>query len=163
MAYNNYSNDKITQGLNFQYAEKTAAQKQTKYKAVNNKTVNDTEFNGSESFKKMQKGLKKSEKKADTKEVSFRDQFTLDRKYIDEIFNSKNVNETVLLINSMQKRVQELNGYLLSNLVSRREDAEKELADIQFVFDTYKDKIEYLVENGVLQRSNSSDSLFRIE
>ena len=85
------------------------------------------------------------------------------KKYIDEIFNSKNVNETILLINSMQKRSQELRGYLLSNLVSRREDAEKELADINYVFDTYKDKIEYLVKNGVLQRSNSSDALFRIE
>ena len=155
--------DKISQGLAFQYAEKSADQKKTQYKAVNNKTVNDTEFNGSESFLKMQKGLSKAEKKSDVTEISFKEDFTLNRKYLDEIFNSKNVNETILLINSMQKRSQELRGYLLSNLVSRREEAEKELADINYVFEKYADKIDYLVENGVLQRSDSSNSLFRIE
>ena len=61
-----YNNDKISQGLSFQYAKKTAEQKQTSYKAINNKTVN-SDFQGSDSFLKMQKGLKKSEKKADTK------------------------------------------------------------------------------------------------
>ena len=158
-----FSNDKISQGLNFQYAEKTANQKKTQYKNINNKTVNAADFNGSESFLKMQKGLSKAEKKSDTKEISFKEEFTSNRKYIDEIFNSKNVNETVLLVNSMQKRAQELRGYLLSNLVSRREEAEKELQDILYVFDVYADKIDYLVENGVLQRSDSSNSLFRIE
>ena len=157
-----YNNDKIAQGLSVKYSEKSAEQKQTKYKAVNSKTVNDTEFNGSDSFLKMQKGLKKSEKKADTKEISFYEEHTLNRKYIDTIFNSPNVNETVLLINSMQKRVQELNGYLLSNLRAKREQAEQELKDIQFVFDKYADKIDLLVKNNVLQRSNR-DSLFRIE
>ena len=157
-----FDNSKISQGLNFQYAEKTAEQKQTSYKAINNKTVN-SDFQGSSSFLKMQKGLTKGEKKADVKEVSFYQEHTLNRKYIDEIFNSKNVNETVLLVNSMQKRVQELNGYLLSNLKSRRAEAEKELQDILYVFDVYSDKIDELVKNGVLQRSSSSDSLFRIE
>ena len=157
-----FSNSKLEQGLNVKYEER-AKQNKSSYKNINNKTVNDTEFNGSESYRKMKEGLSKSEKKAEMKEVSFREQFTLDRKYFDEIFNSKNVNETILLINSMQKRSQELRGYLLSNLVSRREDAEKELADINYVFDTYKDKIENLVKNGVLQRSGSSDALFRIE
>ena len=157
-----YNNDKIAQGLSVKYSEKSAEQKQTKYKAVNSKTVNDTEFNGSDSFLKMQKGLKKSEKKADTKEISFYEEHTLNRKYIDTIFNSKNVNETVLLINSMEKRAQELRGYLLSNLRAKREQAEQELKDIQFVFDKYADKIDLLVKNNVLQRSNR-DSLFRIE
>ena len=157
-----FSNDKISQGLSVNYSEKIK-EKKPQYKAVNNNIVNDTEFNGSESFLKMQKGLSKAEKKSDTKEISFKEEFTSNRKYIDEIFNSKNVNETILLINSMQKRAQELRGYLLSNLVSRREEAEKELQDIQFVFDKYADKIKYLVENNVLQRSSSSDSLFRIE
>ena len=156
-----FSNDKINKGLSFQYAEKTAEQKQTSYKAVNNKTIN-SDFQGSDSFLKMQKGLKKSEKKADVKEISFYEDHTLNRKYIDEIFNSKNVNETVLLVNSMQKRVQELNGYLLSNLVSRRAEAEKELQDILYVFDVYSDKIDELVKNGVLQRSDTN-CLFRIE
>ena len=157
-----FSNSKISQGLSFQYEEKQK-EKKSSYKNINNKTVNAADFNGSESFLKMQKGLKKSEKKSDTKEISFYEEHTLNRKYLDEIFNSKNVNETVLLINSMQKRVQELNGYLLSNLVSRREEAEKELKDINYVFDKYADKIDLLVKNGVLQRSNSSDALFRIE
>ena len=157
-----FSNSKISQGLSFQYAEKQK-EKKSNYKNINNKTVNDADFNGSESFLKMQKGLSKAEKKADTKEVSFKEEHTLNRKYIDEIFNSKNVNETVLLINSMQKRVQELNGYLLSNLKAKREQAEQELKDINYVFDKYADKIDLLVKNGVLQRSDSSDSLFRIE
>ena len=156
-----YNNDKICKGLNCKYAEKIK-EKKPQYKAVNDKTVN-ADYNGSESFLKMQKVLSKAEKKSDVKEVSFKEEFTLNRKYIDEIFNSKNVNETILLINSMQKRAQELRGYLLSNLVSRREEAEKELADINYVFEKYADKIEYLVENNVLQRSSSSDSLFRVE
>ena len=157
-----YNNDKIAKGLSFQYAEKTAEQKQTSYKAVNNKTVS-ADYNGNTAYKKMQEGLAAKEKKSDVKEVSFYENHTLQRKYIDEIFNSKNVNETILLINSMQKRAQELRGYLLSNLVSRREEAEKELQDILYVFDVYSDKIQYLVENGVLQRSGSSDALFRVE
>ena len=157
-----YNNDKICKGLNCKYAEKIK-EKKPQYKAVNDKTVNDADFNGSESFLKMQKGLSKAEKKSDTKEISFKEEFTLNRKYIDEIFNSKNVNETILLVNSMQKRAQELRGYLLSNLVSRRKEAEKELADINYVFEKYADKIEYLVENNVLQRSGSSDALFRVE
>ena len=161
MAYNNYSNDKITQGLNFQYAEKTAEQKQTSYKNINNKTVN-SDFNGSESYKKMQEGLKKSEKKADVKEVSFYEEHTLNKAYIDKIFNSPNVHETVLLINGLQKKAQALNGYLLSGLKAQREDAIQELKDIQFVFDKYADKIDLLVENKVLQRSDT-DCLFRIE
>ena len=156
-----YNNSKISQGLNFQYAEKIK-EKKTNYAAVNNKTVN-ADYNGNEAYKKMQEGLKKSEKKADTKEVSFYEEYTLNRKYIDEIFNSPNVNETILLINSMQKRVQELNGYLLSNLRAKRKEAEQELKDINYVFDKYADKIDLLVKNGVLQRSNSSDALFRIE
>ena len=156
-----YNNDKIAQGLSVQYAEKQK-EKKSSYKNINNKTVN-ADYNGNAAYKKMQEGLKKSEKKADVKEISFYEEHTLNRKYIDEIFNSKNVNETVLLINSMQKRVQELNGYLLSNLVSKREEAEQELKDIQFVFEKYADKIDLLVEHKVLQRSNSSDSLFRIE
>ena len=156
-----FSNSKISQGLSFQYEEKQK-EKKSSYKNINNKTVNAADFNGSESFLKMQKGLSKSEKKADTKEISFKEEFTLNRKYIDEIFNSKNVNETILLINSMQKRSQELRGYLMSNLVSRREEAEKELQNILYVFDVYSDKINELVENGVLQRSDSN-CLFRID
>ena len=156
-----YDNSKISQGLSLQYSERA---KQNKSSIdINNKTVNAADYNGSESYRKMQKGLSAKQKKADSTEISFYVEHTLNRKYIDETFNSSNVNETVLLVNSMQKRVQELRGYLLSNLVSRREEAEKELQNIQFVFDTYKDKIDELVKNGVLQRSNSSDSLFRIE
>ena len=157
-----YNNDKISQGLSFQYAKKTAEQKQTSYKAVNTKIVNDSEFKGSNSFKKMQEGLKKSEKKADVKEVSFYEEHTLNKAYIDKIFNSPNVHETVILINGLQKKAQALNGYLLSGLKAQREDAIQELKDIQLVFDKYADKIDLLVENKVLQRS-SSDCLFRID
>lgn len=156
-----YNNDKISQGLNFQYAEKTAEQKKTNYKAVNNKTVN-ADYNGNEAYKKMQEGLKKSEKKSDVKEVSFYEEHTLNRVYIDKIFNSKNVHETVLLINGLQKKAQALNGYLLSGLKAQREQAEQELRDIQFVFEKYSDKIDLLVENKVLQRSDT-DCLFRID
>ena len=157
-----YNNDKIAQGLSFQYSEKIK-EKKTNYKNINNKTVNAADFNGSESFLKMQKGLSAKEKKADTKEISFYENHTLNRAYIDKIFNSPNAHETVLLINSMSKRKQECQGYLLSNLKAKREQAEQEIRDINYVFDTYKDKINELVKNGVLQRSGSSDSLFRVE
>ena len=154
-----FDNNHISKGLSLQYSERAKQNKSSI--AVNNKTV-DADYNGNEAYKKMQEGLSAKQKKADTKEVSFRQEHTLNRKYIDEIFNSKNVNETILLINSMQKRSQELRGYLLSNLVSRREEAEKELQNILYVFDVYSDKIDLLVKNGVLQRSDS-DCLFRIE
>ena len=156
-----YNNNNIARGLSLQYAEKTAEQKQTNYAAVNNKTV-DADYNGNSAYKKMQEGLKKSEKKADVKEISFYEQHTLNKAYIDKIFNSKNVHETVLLINGLQKKAQALNGYLLSGLKAQREDAIQELKDIQFVFDKYSDKIDLLVENKVLQRSDT-DCLFRIE
>ena len=155
-----YNNSKISQGLSFQYEEKQK-EKKTNYAAVNNKTVN-ADYNGSDSFLKMQKGLKKSEKRADTKEISFFEEHTLNKAYIDKIFNSPNVHETVLLINGLQKKAQALNGYLLSGLKAQREDAIKELKDIEYVFNKYSDKIDLLVENKVLQRS-SSDCLFRIE
>ena len=157
-----YDNSKISQGLSFQYAEKQKLKK-SNFKNINNKTVNAEDYNGSESFLKMQKGLSAKEKKADTKEISFYTEHTLNRKYIDEIFNSSNAHETVLLINSMSKRKQECQGYLLSNLRAKREQAEQEIKDINHVFDVYSDKINELVKNGVLQRSNSSDALFRIE
>ena len=157
-----YNNDKINMGLAFQYSEKSADQKKTNYAAVNNKTV-DADYNGNSAYKKMQEGLKKSEKKADVKEISFYEQHTLNKAYIDKIFNSSNAHETVLLINRMSKRKQECQGYLLSNLRAKREQAEQELRDINYVFDKYADKIDSLVKNGVLQRSKSSDALFRIE
>ena len=156
-----FSNSKISQGLSFRYAEKQK-EKKSNYKNINNKTVNDADFNGSESFLKMQKGLKKSEKKSDVKEISFYEEHTLNRAYIDKIFNSPNAHETVLLINSMQKRAQECRGYLLSGLKAKREQAEQELKAINFVFEKYKEKIDMLVENKVLQRSDT-DCLFRIE
>ena len=153
--------NKISEGLSVKYAEKIK-EKKTNYQAVNNKTVN-ADYNGNEAYKKMKEGLSKSEKKADIKQVQFYEEHTLNRKYIDTIFNSPNVQETVLLINSMQKRVQELNGYMLSGLKAKREQAEKELADINYVFEKYADKIDLLVKKGVLQRSGSSDALFRVE
>ena len=156
-----YNNDKISQGLSFQYEEKQK-EKKTNYAAVNNKTVN-AEYNGNEAYKKMQEGLSAKQKKSDVQEISFYEEHTLNRAYIDKTFNSPNSHAIVLLINSMSKRKQECQGYLLSGLKAKREQAEQEIKDINYVFDTYKDKIEYLVKNGVLQRSNSSDALFRIE
>ena len=154
--------NKISEGLNKVYKSKP-----TKFAKFTDKVVNADDVKGSNSFDKINKSLKIKEEnnkdKQDKYNVSFKEDFTLNRKYLDEIFNSKNVNETVLLINSMEKRAQELRGYLLSNLVSRREEAEKELQNILYVFDVYADKIDLLVENGVLQRSDSSNNLFRID
>ena len=157
-----YNNSKISQGLSFQYEEKQKLKK-SNYKNINDKTVNAADYNGSESYRKMQKGLSAKQKKADSTEISFYVEHTLNRAYIDKIFNSSNAHETVLLINSMSKRKQECQGYLLSNLKAKRDQAMKELQDINYVFDTYKDKIDELVKTGVLQRSGSSDALFRVE
>ena len=156
-----YNNNNIARGLSLKYAEKIK-EKKSNFKNINDNIVN-ADYNGNEAYKKMQEGLKKSEKKAEVKEISFFENHTLNRLYIDKIFNSPNAHETVLLINSMQKRAQECRGYLLSGLKAKREQAEKELADINYVFEKYADKIDYLVENGVLQRSDSSDALFRVE
>ena len=156
-----YNNNNIARGLSLKYAEKIK-EKKSNFKNINDNIVN-ADYNGNEAYKKMQEGLKKSEKKAEVKEISFFENHTLNRLYIDKIFNSPNAHETVLLINSMQKRAQECRGYLLSGLKAKREEAEQELKDIQFVFNKYSDKIDLLVDNGVLQRSDSSDALFRIE
>ena len=107
-----YNNDKISQGLSFQYAEKQK-EKKSNYKAVNNKTVN-ADYNGNEAYKKMQEGLKKSEKKSDVKEIVFKEEQIFNRKYIQDMYNTNNAQAQSLFLETLQKRKQELNAYILT-------------------------------------------------
>lgn len=157
-----YNNDKIAQGLNFQYAEKQK-EKKSNFKNINNKTVNDAEVNGSESFKKMQEGLKKSEKKSDTKEIVFKEEQIFDRKYIQDIYNTNNAQAQSLFLETLQKRKQELNAYLLTGSKAHADRITGELKRINEIIDYFQPVIKNLVDNGVMQENSKSNNLFRID
>lgn len=156
-----YNNDKISQGLNFQYAEKIK-EKKTNYKAVNNKTVN-ADYNGNTAYKKMQEGLSKAEKKSDTKEIVFKEEQIFDRKYIQDIYNTNNAQAQSLFLETLEKRKQELNAYILTGSKAHSERITAELKRINEIMDYFKPVIKKLVDNGVMQENNKSNNLFRID
>ena len=158
-----YNNDKINMGLAFQYSEKSADQKKTQYKAVNNKTVNAADFNGSESFLKMQKGLSKAEKKHSVDTIVFKEDCIFDRKYIQDIYNTNNAQAQSLFLETLQKRSQELNSYILTGSKAHAERITAELKRINEIMDYFKPVIKRLVDNGVMQENSKSNNLFRID
>ena len=156
-----YNNDKISQGLSFQYAEKQK-EKKSNYKAVNNKTVN-ADYNGNEAYKKMQEGLKKSEKKSDVKEIVFKEEQIFNRKYIQDMYNNNNAQAQSLFLETLQKRKQELNAYILTGSKAHSERITGELKRINEIMDYFKPVIKKLVDNGVMQENSKSNNLFRID
>ena len=156
-----YNNDKISQGLSFQYAEKQK-EKKSNYKAVNNKTVN-ADYNGNEAYKKMQEGLKKSEKKSDVKEIVFKEEQIFNRKYIQDMYNTNNAQAQSLFLETLQKRKQELNAYILTGSKAHSERITGELKRINEIMDYFKPVIKKLVDNGVMQENSKSNNLFRID
>ena len=157
-----FSNSKISQGLSFQYEEKQK-EKKSNYKNINNKNVvSDADVNGSESFLKMKEGLKKSEKKADTKEISFKEEQIFDRKYIQSMYDTNNAQAQSLFLETLQKRSQELNSYILTGSKAHSERITAELKRINEIMDYFKPVIKRLVDNGVMQENSKSNSLFKI-
>ena len=156
-----YNNDKISQGLSFQYAEKQK-EKKSNYKAVNNKTVN-ADYNGNEAYKKMQEGLKKSEKKSDVKEIVFKEEQIFNRKYIQDMYDTNNAQAQSLFLETLQKRKQELNAYIVTGSKAHSEKITAELKRINEIMDYFKPVIKKLVAGGVMQENSKSSNLFKID
>ena len=157
-----YNNDKISQGLSVKYAEKSADQKKTQYAAVNNKTVNAADFNGSESFLKMQEGLTKAEKKHRVDTIVFKEEQIFDRKYIQSMYDTNNAQAQSLFLETLQKRKQELNAYILTGSKAHSERITAEVKRINEIMDYFKPVIKKLVDNGVMKENIKSNSLFKI-
>ena len=157
-----YNNDKICKGLNFQYAEKQK-EKKTNYKAVNSKTVN-ADYNGNSAYKKMQEGLSKSEKKHSVDTIVFKEEQIFNRKYIQDMYDTNNAQAQSLFLETLQKRKQELNAYILTGSKAHAEKITAELKRINEIMDYFQPVIKKLVDNGVMQEnSKSSNSLFKID
>ena len=156
-----YNNDKISQGLNFQYSEKIK-EKKTNYKAVNKTTVN-ADYNGNEAYKKMQEGLKKSEKKHQVDNIVFKEEQIFDRKYIQDMYDTNNAQAQSLFLETLQKRKQELNAYIVTGSKAHSEKMTAELKRINEIFDYFEPVIKKLVDNGVMQENSKSNNLFRID
>ena len=158
-----YNNNKIATGLNLQYAEKTAAQKQTSYKAVNNKTVS-ADYNGNENFGKLKEGLSAKEKQHKVDTVVFKEQI-FDRKYIQDIFDTNNAQEQALFLESLEKRRTELNAYIVTGSKAHSEKITAELKRINQIMDYFQPVIKKLVTGGVMQENNkgNKNALFKID
>ena len=159
-----FDNSKISQGLNFQYAEKIK-EKKTNYAAVNNKKVVNADYNGNTSYKKLSEGLSAKQKKADTKEISFKEEYFLDRKYIQSIYDNNNAQEQALFLESLEKRHAELNAYILTGSKAHAEKITSELKRIDEILNYFKPVIQKLVDNGVMQKNSKSskNALFKID
>ena len=163
MAYNNYSNDKISQGLNFQYAEKIK-EKKTNYQAVNNNNIVNSDYNGNENFGKLKEGLAAKEKKAKVDTIVFKEEQIFDRKYIQDMYDTNNAQAQSLFLETLQKRKQELNSYILTGSKAHSERITAELKRINEIMDYFKPIIKKLVDNGVMQEnSKRNNALFKID
>ena len=157
-----FNNDKINKGMSFQYAEKQK-EKKSNYKNINNKTVNAEDYNGSESFKKMQKGLSAKEKKHKVDTVVFKEDYFLDRKYIQSIYDNNNAQEQALFLESLEKRRTELNAYILTGSKAHADRITGELKRIEEIMNYFQPVIRKLVTGGVMQENNKGNALFKID
>ena len=159
-----YNNDKISQGLSFQYEEKQK-EKKSSYKNINSKTVNAADFNGSDSFLKMQKGLSAKEKKHQVDTIVFKEEQIFNRKYIQSIYDTNNAQAQSLFLETLQKRKQELNAYIVTGSKAHSERITAELKRINEIMDYFQPVIKKLVDNGVMQKNSKSseNALFRID
>ena len=158
-----FSNDKISRGLSVQYAERA---KQNKSSIdVNDKTVS-ADVNGSENFLKIREGLSSKEKKAKVDNVIFKEEQIFNRKYIQDMYNTNNAQAQSLFLETLQKRKQELNAYIVTGSKAHSERITAELKRINEIMYYFKPVIKKLVDNGVMQensKSNNSNSLFKID
>ena len=158
-----FDNSKISQGLNFQYAEKIK-EKRTNYAAVNNKKVVNADYNGNDAYNKLSEGLSAKEKKHKVDNVVFKEDYFLDRKYIQDIFSNNNAQEQALFLESLEKRRTELNAYILTGSKAHADRITGELKRINEIMDYFKPVIKKLVDNGVMQdNSKSNNALFKID
>ena len=157
-----YNNDKISQGLSFQYEEKQK-EKKSSYKNINSKTVNAADYNGSESFLKMQKGLSAKEKKHQVDTIVFKEEQIFDRKYIQSMYDTNNAQAQSLFLESLEKRRTELNAYIVTGSKAHSEKITAELKRINEIMDYFQPVIKKLVAGGVMQKNSKSNNLFKID
>ena len=158
-----YDNEKIAKGLNFQYAEKTEAQKQTSYKNINNKTIVNADYNGNTAYKKLSEGLSAKEKKHQVDTVVFKEEQIFNRKYIQDMYNTNNAQAQSLFLETLQKRSQELNAYIVTGSKAHADRITGELKRIEEIIHYFQPVIKKLVDNGVMQKNSKSNNLFRID
>ena len=158
-----FDNSKISQGLNLQYAEKQKLKKSS-YKNINNKEVVNSDYNGNTAYKKLSEGLSAKEKKHKVDNVVFKEEQIFDRKYIQDIYNTNNAQAQSLFLETLQKRKQELNAYILTGSKAHSDRITGELKRINEIMDYFQPVIKKLVANGVMQEnSKGNNALFRID
>ena len=157
-----FDNSKISQGLNFQYAEKQK-EKKSNYKNINNKEVVNSDYNGNTAYKKLSEGLSAKEKQHKVDTVVFKEDYFLDRKYIQSIYENNNAQEQALFLESLEKRRTELNAYILTGSKAHADRITGELKRINEIMDYFKPVIKKLVANGVMQENNKGNALFKID
>ena len=157
-----FDNSKISQGLNFQYAEKQK-EKKSNYKNINNKEVVNSDYNGNTAYKKLSEGLSAKEKKHKVENVVFKENYVLDRKYIQSIYENNNAQEQALFLESLEKRRTELNAYIITGSKAHADRITGELKRINEIMDYFKPVIKKLVTGGVMQENNKGNALFKID
>lgn len=159
-----FDNSKLEQGLNFQYAKKIK-EKKTNYAAVNNKKVVNADYNGNTAYNKLSEGLSAKQKKHKVDNVVFKEEQIFDRKYIQDIYNTNNAQAQSLFLETLQKRKQELNAYIVTGSKAHADRITGELKRIDEILDYFQPVIKNLVANGVMQENSKSskNALFRID
>ena len=159
-----FSNSKVSQGLSLQYEEKQK-EKKSNYKNINDKEVVSADYNGNTSYKKLSEGLSAKEKKAKVDNVVFKEEQIFDRKYIQDMYNTNNAQAQSLFLETLQKRSQELNSYILTGSKAHAERMTAELKRINEIMDYFQPVIKKLVDNGIMQENSkgSKNALFRID
>lgn len=157
-----FDNSKVTKGLSFQYEEKQKLKK-SNYKNINNKNVVNADYNGNDAYNKLSEGLSAKEKKHKVENVVFKEEQIFDRKYIQDMYNTNNAQAQSLFLETLQKRKQELNAYILTGSKAHSDRITGELKRINEIMDYFKPVIKKLVANGVMQENSKSNNLFRID
>ena len=156
-----YNNDKISQGLSFQYEEKQK-EKKSNFKNINSKTVN-ADYNGNESFGKLSEGLSAKEKKHQVDTIVFKEEQIFNRKYIQDMYDTNNAQAQSLFLESLEKRRTELNAYIVTGSKAHSERITAELKRINEIMDYFQPVIKKLVAGGVMQENIKSNNLFKID
>ena len=154
--------DKISQGLSLQYAEKIK-EKKSNFKNINNKKVVSADYNGNSAYKQLSEGLSAKEKKHKVDTVVFKENYFLDRKYIQSIYDNNNAQEQALFLESLEKRRTELNAYIVTGSKAHSEKITAELKRINEIIHYFQPVIKNLIDNGVMQENSKSSNLFRID
>ena len=157
-----FSNNKIAQGLSVNYSEKIK-EKKSNYKNINNKTVVNADYNGNTAYKKLSEGLSAKEKKHKVDNVVFKEEQIFDRKYIQDMYNTNNAQAQSLFLETLEKRKQELNAYILTGSKAHSERITSELKRINEIMDYFQPVIKKLVTGGVMQENSKGNNLFRID